>query len=124
MSSANRIDLLTDALSYYCSLKRTRLGNYNVMLACDYPLLFVFITEKACVNRYSNAVKQLKLAEDEMYSILQTSGIDTVTADFDHIESRLRMDEESRLRGTGILIHLQCENMLVQTCEQILIRYK
>lgn len=32
MSSANRIDLLTDALSHYSSLKQKNLGNHNMLL--------------------------------------------------------------------------------------------
>ncbi len=65
-------------------------------------------------------MKQLKLAEDELSSILQVSGIDT--ADFDQIEHHGWMDEESRLRGTGNLSVKTCwfkhvgSNMLVQTC--------
>ena len=97
MTPANRVDVLTDALCHYCTVRASKLGMKCFIPHYQILELFIFclVLEKACVERYSTAMKKYKSAKEEISSILLTSGVDG-----DHlfqIETILGLDEERRL---------------------------
>ena len=95
MSSGNRIDLLSDALSHYCKLKQRKLGkNYNTSFSA-HENIFNFYAEYTSIEGFIKASKQLNLLKQEISNLLQKSGISP--QQFQTILPLIINEEEARL---------------------------
>lgn len=115
MSSGNRVDLLTDALSHYCKQKQRKLGEYsNLLVILTYMYIHAFYTELTCIERFTRANKQLRLVEKETRDILQKLYISE--EQFLALLPQIVSDEEARLSqercqlSTGIWKNHMCFN--------------
>lgn len=59
--------------------------------------------ERACIERYSHAMKLHDACEGELATILQAAGLDE--SYIASLERPLRLDEETRLSGNGMNVH-------------------
>lgn len=118
MSSGNRVDLLTDALSHYCKQKQRKLGKYKEpTCTCHTDLCVHMCTsyiELTCIERFIRANKQLCLVEKETKDILQNLHISE--QQFLALLPQIVSEEDARLsqercQSTGIW-----KNFLLCTC--------
>jgi len=118
MSSGNRVDLLTDALSHYCKQKQRKLGKYKIpTCTCHTDLRVHMCTsyiELTCIERFIRANKQLCLVEKETKDILQNLHISE--QQFLALLPQIVSEEDARLsqercQSTGIW-----KNFLLCTC--------
>ena len=115
MSSGNRVDLLTDALSHNCKQKQTKLGKYKEPTCTCHTDLCVHMctsyVELTCIERFIRANKQLCLVEKEKKDILQNLHISE--QQFLALLPQIVSEEDARLsqeryQSTGIWKNYMC----------------